>query len=479
MKKKLDPYALALAAVASERPPYIPHGLWPKQQAFFDDDGREVLYGGSAGGGKSEALLASALKYFHVKGYSAILFRRTYADLALPEAIMDRSHDWLAGKADWNDRDKTWTSKEGATLTFGYMDGPRDHFRYQGAAFHFVGFDELTQFLEKQYRYLFSRQRRLAGFELPIRMRAATNPGDIGHDWVKARFGIPNEIDFGTTYSHEGRKFFPAKLADNPSLDADEYRKALAELDPVTREQLEHGRWIRDASGLVYQVDKERNLIDELPQLPNGEKWSYVIAFDYGVVDDTAFAILAFSEHHDVVYVVEAGSWKGLIPSAAAVEAQKLEATYNFDRMIGDVGGLGKGFAEEARQRFAIPIEPAQKANKLGYIRLMNGDLSNKKLMFVRGTAEEALAEMSALAWADDKQLKEHPSLPNHKSDAVLYAWREARHWAWEPRDDKPETDLKRLARANFGYGEAEEVEKYQREERVQRRTRSLLGLWN
>lgn len=459
--------ALRVAEARSLASRYSPHAPWPKQRRFLELNCREALYGGAAGGGKSDALLGAALQYFHVPGYRAILFRRTYTDLSLPEAIMDRSHDWLAGKADWNDRDKTWTSREGATLTFGYLDGPRDHYRYQGAAFHFVGFDELTQFLEKQYRYLFSRQRRLKGTDIPIRMRAATNPGDIGHDWVKKRFGIPDEINFDTVYENEGRAFVPARLEDNPSLDADEYRQALAELDAVTREQLERGRWVRDASGLVYRADRARNMAPRLPTLPHGERWSHVLGLDYGFTDETAFAVLAFSEHHEIVYVLEAGAWAGLTPSAAAREVQKLEDRYSFDRIVGDIGGLGKGYAEEARQRFALPVEPAEKANKLGYIKLLNGDLENGKLMFLAGTAEETLAEMERLAWADEKRQKEHPALPNHRCDALLYGWREAKHWAWEPREVKKFREP----------GEERDVEMFERETRRERRVMGLLGL--
>jgi predicted phage terminase large subunit-like protein len=204
------------------------------------------MFGGAAGGGKSDALLMAALQYAHVPGYAALLFRRSYPDLALPGAIMDRAGDWLRGTdARWKDQDKTWMFPSGATVTFGYLQYENDKYRYQGAEFQFVGFDELTQFSDTQYRFLLSRLRRLAGAAVPIRARCASNPGGIGHAWVKARFVDPD--------TSTGRRFIPARLEDNPHLDAEEYERSLAELDPVTRRQLRMGDWDVTPEGGMFR----------------------------------------------------------------------------------------------------------------------------------------------------------------------------------------------------------------------------------
>jgi predicted phage terminase large subunit-like protein len=228
--------AIVQATVLENR--WIPkHPLRPslKQSIFLACEAEEAFYGGAAAGGKSEALLMGALQYVEVPGYAAMIFRKTYADLALPGALMDRAHEWLGGTAArWSDKEKTWHFPSGATLTFGYLDNVRDHFRYQGAQFDYCAFDELTQFPENQYRYLFSRLRRLQGSRIPSRMRAASNPGGVGHDWVKERF---------LTNRDPTRIFIPARMADNPAVDQAQYIRSLDKLDPITRAQLLAGDW--------------------------------------------------------------------------------------------------------------------------------------------------------------------------------------------------------------------------------------------
>jgi predicted phage terminase large subunit-like protein len=219
----------------------------------------EALYGGSAGGGKSSALLMGALQFVDVPGYAAILFRRTYADLSLPGALMDRAKDWLAGTAGkWSDKEKTWHFPAGATLTFGYLEHEDDKYRYQSSEFQFVGFDELTQFSETQYRYLFSRLRRLKSSRVPIRMRAASNPGGIGHDWVRQRF-----LTEGAAH---GRVFVPARLDDNPHLDRQQYVASLSQLDPITRAQLLAGDWTVRQGGSIFKREWFCDFADQPPR---------------------------------------------------------------------------------------------------------------------------------------------------------------------------------------------------------------------
>ncbi len=237
---------------------YIPHKPTAKQLAFLLLTNQEALYGGAAGGGKSDALLMGALQYVDVPGYSALLLRRSYTDLALPGALMDRAKTWLMPSiARWRDGMKSWQFPSGATLTFGYLERPGDEYRYQSTEFQFIGFDELTQFSESQYRYLFSRLRRAKNVDVPLRMRSASNPGGLGHEWVRERF-----ID--AQGSIESRIFIPASLPDNPFLDQEAYLESLNQLDPVTRQQLLEGDWTARQAGSLFKREWFP-VVDELP----------------------------------------------------------------------------------------------------------------------------------------------------------------------------------------------------------------------
>ena len=107
----------------------------------------DLFYGGAAGPGKTSFLLMAAAQYVHYPHYRALILRKTYADLSLPDAIMDRANSWWDGVegARFNNQEKVCYFPSGAQVQFGYLASARDHLRYQGAAVHFVGIDEASQ----------------------------------------------------------------------------------------------------------------------------------------------------------------------------------------------------------------------------------------------------------------------------------------------------------------------------------------------
>ena len=262
-----------------------PHDPTPKQRAFLDLDCKEALYGGAAGGGKSDALLMAALQYVHVPNYAAIIFRETFADLSLPDGLIPRSHEWLTGSgASYDAQKHSWHFPSGAVLAFGYMDHERAHFRYQGAGLQFIGWDELTQHREYQYLWMFNRLRALEASSVPLRVRGATNPGGVGHRWVKRRF-----IDAATKSA--GAVFVPSKLSDNPYLRAD-YEDSLNYLDSVTRARYLKGDWsVLEDDIFVYPFDRAVH-VEPPPSTDPGYYRRRLVGGDPGKRDPYAVIVL-------------------------------------------------------------------------------------------------------------------------------------------------------------------------------------------
>lgn len=296
--------------LADQYPPlkrYWPN-LWSvsaPQAAFLVLDDFEAFYGGAAGGGKSDALLAAALQYVDAPNYAALILRKTFRQLDLPDSIMSRSKEWLmphrVNGVQWNDDAKRWTFPSGATLTFGYLDHDNDVYNYQGPAFQFVGWDELTQFEEKPYKYLFSRTRRRKDSDIPIRHRSASNPGGIGHKWVFDRF-----------VSKETREkesvFIPAKVDDNPGLDVAEYKQSLSYLPETLQQQLLDGDW-GVFEGAAFTVTP----VHEIPSFELEDSHHRFEALDYGL--NGAPWCLWATDYEGNLIAVDMGYWRDELPS--------------------------------------------------------------------------------------------------------------------------------------------------------------------
>lgn len=231
---------------------YIPedHKPHPRQLAFLTLPHMEAFYGGAAGGGKSDALLMAALQYVDQPDYQGIIFRRTYADMLLPSSILSRCKKWLeqylnSGEVKYKPGENhSFHFPSGAVLAFGYLQDKNSQYRYKSSEYQYIAFDELTQFYEDEYIYLFSRLRRTKkNSHTPLRVRAASNPGDIGMRWVKDRFQIKFNEQTGMYqgYNQEA-PFVPASVLDNPSIDPD-YELSLKKLGKVERERLLNGNW--------------------------------------------------------------------------------------------------------------------------------------------------------------------------------------------------------------------------------------------
>src|SRR5512144_1685659 len=213
----------------------VPTKWWPHpgpQMKFHYSRADELLYGGAAGGGKSESLLVEAARFVHLAGYRALLLRRTYPELeGKGSGVIPRSLELFHGWGRFDKTQRIWFFPSGATIAFGHLENLASVHEYRSAQFAYIGFDELTTFIEPQYIYMLSRVRSAAG--IPARVRSASNPGGIGHVWVRRRFVEklkPGEVrwfkrdgdqDIETTRGDPDglcRQYIPAKVFDNPTL---------------------------------------------------------------------------------------------------------------------------------------------------------------------------------------------------------------------------------------------------------------------
>ena len=234
-----------------------------KRQAEFQSRPEyECLYGGAAGGGKSDALLAEALRQVHIPHYRAIIFRKTYPEIA---DLVDRSYDIYKAaypKADYNDSKHCWKFPSGAKIYFGSMQHKKDRKKFAGRHYDFVAFDELTHFEWGEYSFMFSRNRPSkspkSNEKTRVYIRATTNPGSIGHGWVKERFitvappmtTVVEEFDITMPNGEVVKKtrdrvFVPATIFDNQELlnNDPNYIASLAMLPEADRDALLYGSW--------------------------------------------------------------------------------------------------------------------------------------------------------------------------------------------------------------------------------------------
>lgn len=231
-----------------------------RQADFLNLQCREALYGGAAGGGKSEALLLWLAEGIGISNYSGIIFRRTEDDLK-------NSNDSLISKAMrmygplgavMTDSGKRWRFPSSAMIELAGLHQESSVMKHQGPSYHRVAFDELTHFSQAQYEFLvLTRIRSAPGFPIRLGARSASNPGGPGHAWVKERFITKEALEALAGLSSEetcppglvfetpkGHAFVPARLADNPYIDRDEYRARMSDVtDPVMRERMLNGDW--------------------------------------------------------------------------------------------------------------------------------------------------------------------------------------------------------------------------------------------
>jgi len=257
------------------------------QTDFLAAPEKDVLYGGAAGGGKSYAMLIDPLRYAHRAAHRALILRRSMPEL---RELIDKSRE-LYPKAfpgcKYKEVEKLWNFPSGAKVEFGFLERDADVYRYQGQAYSWIGFDEITHLpTEFGWNYLASRLRTTDS-EIMTYMRCTANPGGVGAMWVKKRYvdpSPPNESFRGQ--DNLTRKFIPARLEDNPYLAKDgRYEEMLLALPPTQRKQLLEGNWDVNEGAAFTEFDIDVHVISPF-SIPLG--WERIKGIDYGYASESA-----------------------------------------------------------------------------------------------------------------------------------------------------------------------------------------------
>jgi len=256
------------------------------QTDFLAAGEKDVLYGGAAGGGKSYAMLVDPLRYAHKKVHRALILRRSMPEL---REMIDKSRELYPlafPGARFREVEKLWNFPSGAKVEFGFLERDADVYRYQGQAYSWIGFDEITHLpTEFSWNYLASRLRTTDP-EIKTYLRCTANPGGVGSHWVKKRYIEPT--DYNTSFEGSDgltRKFIPAKLADNPYLAKDGvYEQMLKSLPPTQRRQLLEGNWDVAEGAAFTEFDPKVHIITPF-EIPIA--WERLKGIDYGYASES------------------------------------------------------------------------------------------------------------------------------------------------------------------------------------------------
>lgn len=273
-------------------------GLLPKQRMALTSEADEILYGGAAGPGKSHLLRLTAIAYCSaIPEIQVYLFRRLQPDLAKNHLEGPTGFRAMlatleaAGKVKINDHLNVIKFANGAKIHLSHCQHEKDKYKYQGPEIHVLLIDELTHFSESIYRYLRARVRAPESLKIPDwfkfpvpRVMSGTNPGNVGHNWVRRTFVKPRPaMEVWRTPEDEGgmlRQFIPGFLHENPFLDQS-YAKQLAGLgDPETVKAMLKGDWDIVAGGMIDDLWDEA--IHVIPNFRPPKSWSVRRSFDWG-----------------------------------------------------------------------------------------------------------------------------------------------------------------------------------------------------
>lgn len=449
----------------------------PRQAEFQSRPEYEALYGGAAGGGKSDALVAEALRQVEIPHYKAILLRKTFPQLR--ELILKslRIYSRVFPKAVFNSTEHVWIFPSGARIYFGSMPNRDSYLNYQGLSFAFIGFDELTHFAQEEYEYLISRNRA-DGPGVRVYIRSTANPGGIGHAWVKQRFitaAAPGEtIRFKTEVRcPDGsvkevvrtRVFIPSSVFDNEALLKNDpnYLANLASLPEAKRNALLYGDW-DSFSGQVFaewsnhpeNLDRKNTHVIKPFVIP--KHWKRYRAFDYGYTKPFAVQWWAIDEQ-GVAYLYRQYYGCTSIPNTGlrlepAVLAKNIREIEDSEEKGNHIIGIAdpaiwdesRGYSGTIINLFneqGIYFEKGDNKRIPGKMQVHHRlafDENGYPMMYVFDTCREFIRTIPSLIYDDNKVEDVDTDGEDHDYDAMRYFFMRNPIAARAPSDVKPST---------------------------------------
>jgi len=399
------------------------------QTDFLAAGETDVLYGGAAGGGKSYAMLVDPLRFAHRGAHRALILRRSMPEL---RELIDKSRE-LYPKAfpgcKYREVEKLWNFPSGAKVEFGFLERDADVYRYQGQAYSWIGFDEITHLpTEFSWNYLASRLRTTDS-EITPYMRCTANPGGSGAHWVKKRYiapAPPNESyvgDDGIT-----RKFIPARLNDNPYLAQDgRYEQMLKSLPPTQRKQLLEGNWEIAEGAAFTEFDRHLHVIEpfEIPL-----HWERVKGLDYGYASESACVWAAVDPSDGTLIVYRELYRKGLLATELAEMLTNMELSDPTSvRGVLDTacwsrtGTTGPTVAETLIQA-GHKLRPADKNRVAGKIQIhehLKVQSSGRPRMQILNTCPNLIRELQSIPLDKNNPEDVDTHASDHAYDALRY----------------------------------------------------------
>ena len=399
------------------------------QEDFLAASETDVLYGGAAGGGKSYAMLVDPLRYAHRPAHRGLIIRRSMPEL---RELIDKSRE-LYPKAfpgcKYKEVEKLWNFPSGAKIEFGFLERDADVYRYQGQAYSWIGFDEITHLpTEFAWNYLASRLRTTDSEIVPY-MRCTANPGGIGATWVKKRY-IDPAPSYESFTGHDGlsRKFIPARLQDNPFLAHDgRYEKMLQALPPTQRQQLLDGNWDVSEGAAFTEFVPQLHVITPFDIPIN---WERVKGIDYGYASESACIWGAVDPSDGTLIIYRELYQKGLLGTelASLITNMELEDPFSVQGVLDTAcwsrtGTTGPTIGETL-QRAGHKLRRADKNRIQGkiqiheYLKVMQ---SGRPRIQILNTCPNLIRELQSIPLDKRNPEDVDTHAPDHAYDALRY----------------------------------------------------------